>query len=132
MTIALRLHITQSERPERTVALTGTATIGRDADNDIVLDDITVSCCHALLLTDAAGTVLLDLDSTNGTLVNGMLAPPDKHVRLVDGDVVHVGSTVLRYDTACAAHSAARPVAKPEPAHEPANSASFIDDETET
>jgi pSer/pThr/pTyr-binding forkhead associated (FHA) protein len=115
-----RFQITEAGRPERTVELTGTATIGRDSDNDIVLDEITVSRCHALLLTDAAGTVLLDLDSTNGTFVNGEPAPPERQVCLKDGDLIQIGTVLLRYVASSAAHVAARPVATPWPAREPA------------
>jgi pSer/pThr/pTyr-binding forkhead associated (FHA) protein len=114
-----RFQITEAGRPERTVELAGTATIGRDSDNDIVLGEITVSRCHALLLTDAAGTALIDLDSTNGTFVNGVLARPDEQVWLKDGDVIALGGVVLRYTASRAAHPAP-PAATPWPARVPA------------
>jgi hypothetical protein len=41
---------------KRTIAVSGTATIGRAADNDIVLEDWAVSRCHALLLTRVGGS----------------------------------------------------------------------------
>ncbi len=50
-----RLHITEAGRPERACALSNTTTIGRDNENDIVIDSITVSRCHAVLLHAAAG-----------------------------------------------------------------------------
>lgn len=119
MIVSPRLHFTEADHPGRIVELTGTATIGRDSDNDIVLGEITVSRCHALLLTDAAGTVLIDLDSTNGTFVNGVLAPPDEQVCLKDGDVIALGGVVLRYNASRAAHRAP-PAATPWSACEPA------------
>jgi len=47
----------------------GAFTIGRDACNDIVVEDSSVSRCHAELRVDADGIVLVDLDSMNGTHV---------------------------------------------------------------
>ena len=78
----------------------GHTTIGRDNGNDIVLESITVSRQHALLMCDAAGVQLLDLESTNGTLVNGVQLPPDAPVRLADGDVVRIGQVIARYSIA--------------------------------
>jgi pSer/pThr/pTyr-binding forkhead associated (FHA) protein len=62
-----------------------------------VLAAATVSRQHALLLRDAAGMLLTDLESTNGTLVNGVLAQPDQPVRLADGDTVRFGPVVARH-----------------------------------
>jgi pSer/pThr/pTyr-binding forkhead associated (FHA) protein len=76
-----------------------TATIGRDNDNDIVLESMTVSRCHALLLREANELLLLDLESTNGTLVNGVVARPDAPVRLADGDSIRFGQVVARFRT---------------------------------
>jgi predicted component of type VI protein secretion system len=92
-----QLSITEAGRPDHTIALDSTVTVGRDAENDIVLAVATVSRQHALLLGDAVGMLLLDLDSTNGTLVNGVLARPDEPVRLVDGDMIRFGQVVARY-----------------------------------
>jgi pSer/pThr/pTyr-binding forkhead associated (FHA) protein len=75
----------------------GTTTIGRASDSDIILEEATVSRCHALLLRDAARVLLIDLESTNGTFVNGVQAPPDEAVRLVDGDVIALGRVTARY-----------------------------------
>jgi pSer/pThr/pTyr-binding forkhead associated (FHA) protein len=106
MNTSPRLSIAEAGRPERSVALTGAATIGRAADNDIVLDEATVSRCHALLLADSQGVILLDLDSTNGTFVNGVPAPPDAQVHLKDGDVIAIGAVVARYQAPAAAQPA--------------------------
>src|SRR5688500_11232010 len=92
-----QLSITEAGRPDRTVTVRDTATIGRDSGNDIVLESITVSHCHALLLRDADGLLLIDLESTNGTLVNRMLVPPDAPVRLEHGDVIRFGQVLARY-----------------------------------
>jgi hypothetical protein len=95
-----QVHITEAGRPDRTVAVRGTTTIGRDSDNDIVLTAWSVSRCHAVLLRDVAGVRLLDLESTNGTLVNGLPALPDEPVQLADGDLIQLGQVALRYHAA--------------------------------
>lgn len=64
------------------------ATIGRRADNAIVVDDTAVSGNHACVFRDGDGHAVKDLESTNGTFVN------DKRIaiaRLRDGDVIAVG-----------------------------------------
>ena len=91
------VRITAFGRLERTVELHSAATIGHDFDNDLVLDDSTVSRCHAVLLVGPAGVVLLDLGSTNGVLVNGTPARPDAAVARTDGDVIALGRVLLRY-----------------------------------
>ena len=99
MALFAQFAITEAERPDRQIAVCGTATIGRDTDNDIVLESITVSRCHAILLRDADDLLLLDLESTNGTLVNGVLTEPDVPVRLADGDHIRFGQVVACYRT---------------------------------
>ena len=45
--------------------------IGRDINNDIVINDSEISRKHARLILQAGGYVLEDLGSTNGSFVNG-------------------------------------------------------------
>ena len=97
MSMLAQLSITEAGRPDRTVAVQDTATIGRDNENDIVLETATVSRWHAVLLRDTAGVLLVDLESTNGTLINGRPVQPDEPVRLRDGDVIWLGEVVARY-----------------------------------
>lgn len=64
------------------------ATIGRRADNAIVVEDTAVSGHHACVVRDGDHHVVKDLESTNGTFVN------DRRVttkRLQEGDVIGVG-----------------------------------------
>ena len=93
-----RLRITGPGGVERIVDVTGTTTIGRAADNGIVLDDAQISRCHAMLLVQDGAVLLLDMESSNGTSVNGAPALPDEPVRLADGDVVVIGRVLLRYE----------------------------------
>lgn len=71
-------------------------TIGRAADNTVPLagDDF-ASAHHARVEARRDGVWIVDLDSTNGTLVND--APLNGRRKLRDGDVVKVGDTELRF-----------------------------------
>jgi len=69
-------------------------TIGRKDDNDIHIENLAVSGHHAKLLTIFDDSFLEDLDSTNGTYVNGR--PITKHP-LKNGDVIVIGKHELRY-----------------------------------
>jgi len=42
------------------------------------------------------GIFCRDLGTTNGTVVNGQRVPREGQVRLRDGDLIHIGSTILR------------------------------------
>ncbi len=76
--------------------LTGaSATIGRHASCDLVLDDDTVSRLHARVERTEGGFALMDLGSSNGLRVNG---EPTTYRILEPGDVVHVGECVLRFE----------------------------------
>ncbi|HEX5691718.1 MAG TPA: FHA domain-containing protein [Roseiflexaceae bacterium] len=93
-----RFHVISSSSAARTVEFTDLATLGRTEDNDIVLDDASVSGYHAMLLIEDGEVLLLDMESAAGTSVNGMPASPDELVPLVDGDMVKVGRVLLRYE----------------------------------
>jgi Protein of unknown function (DUF3662)/FHA domain len=69
--------------------------IGRMADSDLVVADARASRKHAQLHAQGNGFVVTDLDSMNGTLVNG--APIREHP-LADGDEIRIGNTVLRFE----------------------------------
>ena len=70
--------------------------IGRHPDNDIALDDRSVSGHHAVVVTILSDSFLEDLNSTNGTLVNGRQIA--KHP-LSNGDVITIGRHSLRYES---------------------------------
>jgi diguanylate cyclase (GGDEF)-like protein len=72
----------------------GTTSIGRSPDNAIQLVEETVSRRHALLEAwpDAGIVRIVDLGSTNGTLVNGKRVPKGQPVVLADGDRIQFGT----------------------------------------
>lgn len=69
-------------------------TIGRKLDNDIRLEDTTVSSHHARIVMKDTGVFVEDCDSTNGTLVNGI---PVQHRKLKNGDIVVIGKYTLSF-----------------------------------
>ncbi len=69
-------------------------TIGRKPHNDIRIDNPAISGEHASVVTMLNNSFLEDLNSTNGTLVNGQAVK--KHV-LKNGDVVELGKYRLKY-----------------------------------
>ena len=67
-------------------------TIGRRPSNDLVIDHLTVSGQHAAIDTSSQGSFILDLGSTNGTMINGQ--PIKKHM-LQNSDVIDIGKYKL-------------------------------------
>lgn len=63
-------------------------TIGRKVDNDLALDDHTVSSHHARIVRVQAVYFVEDLKSTNGTTLNGK---PIERAQLHDADVIAIG-----------------------------------------
>lgn len=96
--------------------LTGVVRIGRHPDNDIQVLDAQVSKRHCVLEEHAAGWVLRDLETLNGTFVNGERVR--EKTLLCHRDRIRLGSALLDYcdlDEAVADHSPPelRPVVSP-------------------
>jgi pSer/pThr/pTyr-binding forkhead associated (FHA) protein len=71
-------------------------TIGREEGNSVQLNDERISRFHIKIQEDLGKLVLTDLESTNGTRVNG----EDAQLRILRfGDVISVGRSVLLYGT---------------------------------
>jgi hypothetical protein len=70
-------------------------TIGRSPDNDIFLDDVTVSRKHAVLVQSGGEIRIEDLGSLNGTFVNRRRI--DSAIRLESGDEVQIGKYRLSF-----------------------------------
>lgn len=69
-------------------------TIGRKPNNSIQIDNLAISGEHAVIVTILNDSFLEDLNSTNGTLVNGQAIK--KHF-LRQNDVVELGKYKLKY-----------------------------------
>jgi predicted component of type VI protein secretion system len=84
-----RIWLTGGGVEPRSSSLGDRTTVGRDPEADVYIDDEAVSWHH--LEIESRGGVLMatDLDSRNGTALNG--EPLDRARRLRDGDVLTVG-----------------------------------------
>ncbi len=71
-------------------------TIGRRTYNDIVIDAPGISAEHAVIVTSPHETYFEDMESTNGSQLNGQ--PISKHF-LQDGDVIELASHTIQYRT---------------------------------
>lgn len=77
----------------------GTLTVGRKAGNTLVYPDPYLSGKHAEIGTDATGSYLTDVGSSNGTFVNGQRLTPNERQLLLDGDEIQLGQTRYRFET---------------------------------
>ena len=80
--------------------------VGRQPDNEVVVDDESVSGRHAVLRWDEERRrcTLRDLDSKNGTFVNA-ITRIEKEVVLKDGDIVFLGEAALWFSLAESLHA---------------------------
>lgn len=69
--------------------------LGAAPENDIVLTDPYVSAQHALLTWDGSTWWLEDLDSTNGSRLNGVPCPPHVPCQLAPGSRLAVGDMLF-------------------------------------
>jgi Protein of unknown function (DUF3662)/FHA domain len=83
---------------DRRYPLSGPVTvIGRSSACDVPLDDASASRRHAEVRRRGGKTVLVDLDSTNGTLVNGRRV---REAPLRPGDRITIGTTAIVFERA--------------------------------
>jgi pSer/pThr/pTyr-binding forkhead associated (FHA) protein len=79
-----------------TLALDAITTLGRDVNNAIVVDDQFASAQHAVLTFRGRTWYVEDLNSTNGTFVNGQ--PVDGVVPIGYGDEIQIGQVRFRLE----------------------------------
>jgi chromosome segregation ATPase len=89
-----RLLVRSQDGHEVVHVLGRKTTIGRTPDNDLQIDASFVSRHHAVLLITGQQTVIEDLNSTNGVLVNGQRISREV---LNDGDHVMIGKARFRF-----------------------------------
>lgn len=75
--------------------------VGRVTDNDLSLNDASVSKIHAAVVMNQQGTLLVaDTGSTNGTYINGRRISYGESRPIEDGDVVGFGDIEVRFKKA--------------------------------
>jgi hypothetical protein len=88
-----RYFLVPQDKHTEKLYLTKTSTVlGRDKASDLVIDNTDVSWRHCLLDIQARGVFILDLDSTNGTFVNGQLI---RDAYLNPGDKIELGPCIF-------------------------------------
>ena len=92
----LKISEVNGNKWEVTIFPSACYSIGRGKDNDIVLDDVSVSSQHCRVRPEEGGFALHDLKSTNGTFVNERRVT--RHA-LAEGDVIKLGETYLQFRT---------------------------------
>lgn len=75
--------------------LTAAVTLGRAADNGVIIRDKYCSSHHAMIFLQQGRRLLRDRDSTNGTFHAGR--PVTQDVVLADGDIIQVGTVTFEY-----------------------------------
>jgi pSer/pThr/pTyr-binding forkhead associated (FHA) protein len=94
--------------------------IGHGSQNDLVLDDDSVSKTHARLEYDAGDWRLTDLGSTNGTYIDGVRLAPEVPMPINSGATARFGAVALLFQAEEAADpEAARARYAPPPAATP-------------
>ena len=76
--------------------LIGGLSIGRSKEADVQIDDRYASGLHARVLSREGRFYVEDMNSTNGTLLNG--ATLQGEAELVDRDTVQIGDTIFRFE----------------------------------
>jgi pSer/pThr/pTyr-binding forkhead associated (FHA) protein len=76
--------------------LIGGLSVGRSKEADVQIDDRYASGLHARVFSREGRFYVEDMNSTNGTLLNG--ATLQGEAELIDGDTVQIGDTVFRLE----------------------------------
>jgi pSer/pThr/pTyr-binding forkhead associated (FHA) protein len=90
---AAYLVLLEEDGPGVAHPILGSVTLGRGPASDISLPDPAISRKHAAVRLDGTTVVVEDLDSANGTVVNGEEIHSAR--RLENGDVLELGETRL-------------------------------------
>lgn len=105
-----RLVVRHGPNPDNVYILRRTLTVvGREPLNDVVVPDPEVSRRHARIFWEDGSFLIEDLNSTNGTFVNGRRLT--SKTRLASGDIIDFGETIrviYEHDIAPAAETESR------------------------
>jgi predicted component of type VI protein secretion system len=94
----MKLESLAADEPQEIIQVdSGNLTVGRESDNAIVIDSDSVSRLHACIFEVLGNWFLRDLNSTNGTLVNGVKVQPGQLRLLRDGDLVQLANFPVRF-----------------------------------
>jgi len=91
---AMLIALSGPSRGARFLLNSDLTSIGRSTDNEIFLDDVTVSRKHAQIIRSGKSYSVKDLGSLNGTYVNGKV---EESAQLSDGMELHIGKYRLHF-----------------------------------
>lgn len=80
---------------KKRIDLVAKITIGREYDNDVVVDNKLASRHHAVIQKIKDSFFIRDEKSTNGTFVNDHRIPEGKYIKLNKGDKITIGTMNL-------------------------------------
>lgn len=80
---------------KKKVELVAKITIGRESDNNVIVDNKLASRHHAMIQKIKDAYFIKDQGSTNGTFVNDVRIPPEKYIKLKRGDKITIGNMNL-------------------------------------
>jgi len=89
----IKLEMITGSLKGKTYTIDTDKTIGRGSDNDIVFDEGTISSHHCEIILQYGVFIIKDLDSTNGTIVNGKKI---KEFQLNPGDEIKISSVNIK------------------------------------
>lgn len=93
-----RLDVFVPDGPIQTFPLTEkTVSVGRSSGNTIALENNTISRYHFTLTHDDGQVYVTDLDSANGTYLDGVKLPTNERRLLLDGDEILIGNLRIIY-----------------------------------
>ena len=93
-----RLTWEESGAPHEILITNKGLAIGRSSQNDLAVTDLAASRFHCKILPESNGLVLVDLESTNGTFLNGERQSDSQTLK--DGDRISIGQQVFRVQVA--------------------------------
>ena len=96
MSVSLRSN-QEEENQELFTFEEGIINIGRNQDNDLTINDLQASGNHAQLVIEENRCFLIDLNSSNGTYVNGEPIEPKIHWELHENDTIQIGKKCFQF-----------------------------------
>ena len=87
--------LNQSSRSSSWMLNEGNYTIGRLAEHEIILDDVTVSRNHGKITIESGNSTIIDNNSTNGIYINDLLIKDNS--KLNSGDKIQIGKFLLLF-----------------------------------
>lgn len=83
-------------RSNQTIILENFLSLGRDSENNLILDESYISKRHAVIIKKDDGYYIEDLNSSNGTFLNGKQVMSS--TRIYDQDIIELGSFQYRFN----------------------------------